>query len=54
MTATTTLTKRDRCDRCPAAAQLRAILPAGELFFCGHHAREHRARLIDLGARLSP
>jgi hypothetical protein len=48
------LTRSDRCDRCPAAAKLRAVLPAGELLFCGHHAREHRARLHDLGAWLSP
>jgi hypothetical protein len=46
------LTKLDRCDRCPAAARLIALLPAGELMFCGHHAREHRAGLIDFGARL--
>jgi hypothetical protein len=51
---TTTLTRQDRCDRCPAAAQLRAVLPTGELLFCAHHAREHRAKLIDLGAKLSP
>ena len=54
MTSLTALTRHDRCDRCPAAAQVRATLPAGELLFCGHHAREHRAKLIDLGARLSP
>ena len=53
-TTLTTLTRQDRCDRCPAAAQVRAVLAAGELLFCGHHAREHRARLVDLGARLSP
>jgi len=47
------LTGHDRCDRCPAAAQLRAELPAGELLFCGHHARAHIPRLIELGARLS-
>jgi len=48
------LTRSDRCDRCSAAAQLRATLPAGELLFCGHHAREYRTGLLDLGARLSP
>ncbi len=48
------LTRFDRCDRCSAAAQLRAILTAGELLFCGHHAREYRTRLLDIGARLSP
>jgi hypothetical protein len=49
-----TLTRLDRCDRCSAAAQLIALLPAGELLFCGHHAREYRAGLIDIGARLIP
>ena len=52
--ASPTLTGLDRCDRCAAAAQLIALLPAGELLFCGHHAREHRARLTDIGARLIP
>ena len=47
------LTRLDRCDRCSAAAQLRAILPSGELLFCGHHARQHRAGLLNAGARLS-
>ena len=41
-----------RCDRCSAAAQLRAVLPAGELLFCGHHARKYRAGLLDVGAHL--
>ena len=48
------LTRLDRCDRCPAAAQLLAILPSGELLLCGHHARQHRAALLSAGARLSP
>jgi hypothetical protein len=52
-TSTPPLTGHDRCDRCPAAAVLRAVLPAGELLFCGHHARRHRARLVELGAQLS-
>ena len=47
-----TLTRLDRCDRCSAAAQLIALLPAGELLFCGHHARQYRTNLIDIGARL--
>lgn len=56
-TATTTpavhpaLTRADRCDRCSAAAQVRAVLPGGELLFCGHHARAHRAPLLAAGAR---
>jgi hypothetical protein len=54
MTATATLTRLDRCDRCRAAAQLRALLPTGgELLFCGHHARRHTARLRQIGAALS-
>ena len=45
------LTAADRCDRCGAAAAVRAILPkGGELLFCGHHAREHSARLEELAA----
>jgi len=34
------LTAVDRCDRCSAAARVRATLVTGELYFCGHHARE--------------
>jgi hypothetical protein len=49
-----TLTRLDRCDRCSGAAQLIALLPAGELLFCTHHARQYRTRLIDIGARLIP
>jgi len=30
----------DRCDRCTAGARVRATLITGELYFCGHHARE--------------
>ncbi|GAA2013915.1 hypothetical protein JL107_13550 [Nakamurella flavida] len=47
------LTAADRCDRCGAAAQVRAVLPTGgELLFCGHHARAHQARLEELAAQL--
>lgn len=43
----------DRCDRCGAAAQVRAVLPTGgELLFCGHHFNEHSARLGQLAAVL--
>jgi hypothetical protein len=35
------LTAADRCDRCSAQAQVRAVLPSGSLLlFCVHHARE--------------
>ena len=30
----------DRCDKCGAAAMVRATLTTGELYFCGHHGRE--------------
>ncbi len=47
------LTAVDRCDRCGAAAQVRAVLPSGgELLFCGHHARAHEDRLRELAAEL--
>jgi hypothetical protein len=45
------LTKADRCDRCGAAARVRAKLPSGaELLFCQHHANEHEAKLVELAA----
>lgn len=34
------LTAEDRCDRCNARAMVRAKLKSGELYFCGHHAKE--------------
>lgn len=43
------LTLADRCDRCGAAAKVRAVLPrGGELLFCGHHARAHADKLREL------
>lgn len=45
------LTAADRCDRCSAAAQVRATLPSGgELLFCRHHANQHEDRLRELEA----
>lgn len=42
--ATTPLTALDRCDRCGAAAYVRATLVGGgELLFCGHDWRLHGA-----------
>ena len=35
------LTAADRCDRCGARATTRARFAAGELLFCGHHARKY-------------
>lgn len=34
------LTAIDRCDMCSGAAKVAATFLAGELLFCGHHARE--------------
>jgi len=34
------LTAQDRCDQCTARAMVRAKFHSGELYFCGHHARE--------------
>jgi hypothetical protein len=45
------LTRADRCDRCGAAARVRATLPSGaELLFCQHHANEHEAKLVEMAA----
>ncbi|MGH3621993.1 MAG: DUF7455 domain-containing protein [Sciscionella sp.] len=47
------LTAVDRCDRCSAAAKVRALLPSGgELLFCSHHAREHETKLKEMEAEL--
>jgi len=43
------LTVADRCDRCGAAAKVRAVLPSGgELLFCVHHARANGAKMREL------
>ncbi|HEY6423339.1 MAG TPA: hypothetical protein VIY28_08885 [Pseudonocardiaceae bacterium] len=45
------LTASNRCDRCGAAARVRAVLPSGgELLFCNHHARKHTVKLRELAA----
>ncbi|OJY50207.1 MAG: hypothetical protein BGP03_12245 [Pseudonocardia sp. 73-21] len=47
------LTLADRCDRCGAAAKVRAVLPkGGELLFCGHHAKAHADKLAEMQAQL--
>lgn len=52
--ALASLTASDRCDRCSAAAQVRAVLPSGfELLFCGHHFTEHREKLDGQGASIT-
>ncbi|MEI8056431.1 MAG: hypothetical protein WCI29_03435 [Actinomycetes bacterium] len=49
LSLTTPLTALDRCDRCGAQAYVRVTLTAGgDLLFCGHHFREHEARLRPL------
>jgi hypothetical protein len=51
LSPTTPLTALDRCDRCGAQAYVRVSLTAGgELLFCGHHFREHEARLRPLAS----
>ena len=40
------LTIIDRCDKCGAQAKVRATLSNGELYFCGHHARETNNKLV--------
>lgn len=43
----------DRCDRCGAAAKVRAMLDGGgELLFCAHHARAHEHRLREMAIAL--
>jgi hypothetical protein len=47
------LTLADRCDRCGAAAKVRAVLPSGgELLFCGHHGRAHADKLKEMQAQV--
>lgn len=47
------LSAADRCDRCGAAAKMRAVLPnGGELLFCGHHGREYEGKLKELEAEI--
>jgi hypothetical protein len=48
----TRLARPERCDRCGAGALVRVTLTSGELHFCGHHARKHAARLLEIGAGL--
>ena len=40
------LTANDRCDRCTARAMVRATFLNGELYFCGHHARQIATPLV--------
>jgi hypothetical protein len=36
----------DRCDKCGAQAKIRATLITGQLYFCGHHARQAGNALV--------
>ena len=50
---TSTLTASDRCDRCGAQAYMRLEFGGGDtagldLLLCGHHVREHSAKLQEL------
>ncbi len=46
-----TSTALERCDRCGAQAKVHVTLRAGgDLFFCGHHGRQHEDRLRKVGA----
>jgi hypothetical protein len=42
-----TLTTADRCDLCNAVAQVVFTFMSGELYFCGHHAKEKRSALLN-------
>ena len=47
------ITLRERCDRCGVGALVEVTLPiGGGLHFCGHHARKHAAKLLEIGAGL--
>lgn len=37
----------DRCDACSAAARIIVTFEFGELFFCGHHARKAKEKLVE-------
>jgi hypothetical protein len=47
------LTVADRCDSCPAAAQVRVTLASGnELVFCQHHYAKNAAALETLATEI--
>jgi hypothetical protein len=49
----TPLARTERCDRCGAGALVKVtLMNGGELHFCGHHARRHAAKLLEIGAGL--
>ncbi|WP_051772937.1 DUF7455 domain-containing protein [Saccharothrix sp. NRRL B-16314] len=42
----------DRCDRCGARARVPVVPQDGELTFCDHHERRHRAVLGRVAVRI--
>jgi hypothetical protein len=45
----------ERCDRCGAAAKVRAVLPrGGDLVFCQHHANQYQAELEKVAMVITP
>jgi len=40
------ITASDRCDKCSAGAMVRATFANGNLYLCGHHARESGTTLV--------
>lgn len=52
MTTARPITAEDRCDMCSARAAIRATLLTGELYFCGHHARETGYTLVQKAVKV--
>ena len=42
----------DRCDRCTAAAKVKATMLNGELLFCGHHAKTFASKIKEVSLRI--
>ena len=43
----------ERCDRCGAAAKVRAVLPGGgDLVFCGHHGNKYAKDLENVAIQI--
>ncbi|SHM46667.1 DUF7455 domain-containing protein [Cryptosporangium aurantiacum] len=43
----------ERCDRCGAAAKVRAVLPGGgDLVFCGHHGNKYAKDLEKVAVQI--
>jgi len=50
---TTAIPAGERCDRCGAAAKVRAVLPGGgDLVFCGHHAHHYAEELAKVAVSI--